>query len=72
MKTKPFSHKLILNKKTVANLNQLEMKNVNGGLILPTRIGCEETMYSTCVYSFCPCGTYDVTEVSCELPQCAL
>ncbi len=73
MKKKNLSHKLNLNKKTVANLNQHKMRDVKGGLILiQTRIGCVETMYSTCVYSFCPCGTYDVTEASCEIPLCAL
>jgi len=31
MKAKDFSKKLILNKKTIANLNKKEMENVEGG-----------------------------------------
>jgi bacteriocin-like protein len=33
MKAKTFSKKLVLNKKTIANLNNNEMKKINGGWI---------------------------------------
>ena len=36
MKTKKFSKKLTLNKKTIANLKDKEMKEVNGGATNPS------------------------------------
>lgn len=75
MKTKRLSSSLKLNKKTVANLSSLELDKAKGGLFpFPiSRNGCVETLYSDCVVSYC-CFTdpYAMTEVSCEIPKCAL
>lgn len=54
MKTKPFDKKLVLNKKTVAHLNNSEMKAVEGGdMPLCVTIGAD-----TCIsYEGWTCGT---------------
>ncbi len=46
MKPKNFSKKLILNKKTIADLNNKEMKDVVGGV--KTRIDCT---WGTCIFT---------------------
>lgn len=55
MKTKKFSKKLLLNKKTIADLNNVKLKNVPGG--------GHDTVYITCP----PCiVTDDGCTYSCE------
>ena len=55
MKSKKFDKKLVLNKKTVAHLNNEEMVAANGGIILspmPTCVWiCTETC--SCLLSVC-------------------
>ena len=55
MKSKKFSMKLTLNKKTIVNLNGNAMKEVHGGII-PTygRTSCGTDCYSG-VFPKCPC-----------------
>ena len=63
MKTKSFSKKLTLNKKTIANLRNDEMNGVHGGLRPCTRIDptCERACLTdeTCWPYSCSCVTYD-------------
>lgn len=72
MKTKKLSKKLILNKKTVVNLNSAEMSDVNGGKVFPpiSQFGCVYTLDSICVVSYCFCDPYEITEYSCQIPLC--
>jgi hypothetical protein len=56
MKTKKFEKKLTLNKKTVANLNILAMKNVQGGVMTQT-----ECLTCPIEYSPLPCNTRPIT-----------
>jgi hypothetical protein len=51
MKAKIFSKKLVLNKKTVSNLNNVDMKVVKGGIDDPNTIGGRDT-------NPCHCPTY--------------
>jgi hypothetical protein len=60
MKTKTFVKKLILNKKTVTNLDNLAMNDVQGGAINLSRIsycvGCPTvTTCNTCAPVTCNC-----------------
>jgi hypothetical protein len=45
MKTKKITKKLVLNKKTVSDLDKLEQSNVKGGIW--------HTILNTCRYTFC-------------------
>jgi hypothetical protein len=54
MKTKKFSNKLVLNKKTVANLKNGEMKEVQGGKSVPS-CPCPYTDFCpTWIFTICP------------------
>lgn len=65
MKTKKFSAKLLLNKKTIANLINAEMSNLKGGE--KTRITCGSCWYTmTC--NPCPC----ITEPDCTWEPCTV
>jgi natural product precursor len=64
MSPKQFSRKLILNKKTIANLNNGEMNNVKGGTV-PTSGITKCTVYLPCNYpTYYPdsCGTFCYTD----------
>jgi hypothetical protein len=58
MKTKKFEKKLVLKKKTIANLNNGQLGQVKGGL-LPTRTDC-----LTCVD--CPTDTCETCPATCN------
>ncbi|HLP47074.1 MAG TPA: class I lanthipeptide [Candidatus Kapabacteria bacterium] len=58
MKTKRFNKKLVLNKKTIADLSNFEMGKIQGGLITTSRLGtCFETICTRCETN-CPAGAY--------------
>jgi hypothetical protein len=63
MKQKKFNKKLILNKKTIANLNNGEMKDVNGGKddisnsLCITCFTCDTDCGATCFGVTCPTRT---------------
>jgi hypothetical protein len=71
MKSKNFKKKLVLNKKTIADLNNAQLGLVKGGVIPPTLSECAEKCPTnlcteTCL-SQCVCtGTYCFT---CD-PKC--
>jgi hypothetical protein len=73
MKPKNFSKRLLLNKKTVANLNQKSMSNVKGG---GTGITCEwcnsdaSCMVTKCDWDETEYTGCDCTDVSCGIYQC--
>ena len=49
MKKKTFARRLVLKKKTVANLNNNEMKNLHGGAGITSPTKCRmNTCYKTC------------------------
>jgi natural product precursor len=50
MKTKKFNKILVLNKETVSNLNDNEMKSVNGGGIMSAITGCTSCMSISCLF----------------------
>jgi len=69
MKPKDFKKKLLLNKKTVVNLNKSEKQNVNGGApeTLVGTCSCYEpcdTLGNTCATY---CGTCELTCDTCNL-----
>jgi hypothetical protein len=51
MKSKQFNKKMTLNKKTVANLNNGEMREVNGGDICPHKITYQAGSCPTVCYT---------------------
>jgi len=61
MKRNTLERKLVLNKKTVSNLENQEMKNVKGGAI--------GTYYATCVSLAIVCNTNE--DCSCKITICA-
>ena len=63
MKTKKFSKKLSLNKATVADLNNSQMKTVQGGAPW-TSIGIQNKCYTMCLTGAC-CPTIYQTEHCC-------
>ena len=69
MKTKKFEKKLALNKKTVANLNNVQLSNVKGGGVIPSDPGfaCLPTFETcgTCAATCDTCFTECVTCVTC-------
>ncbi len=72
MKTRKMTRKLVLNKKTVANLDSRSMRNVQGGDLTNITCGrlcetidltCYETQCGSC-FNTCPVTLCD-TECSC-------
>jgi hypothetical protein len=71
MKTKNLSPKLSLNKKTIANLNNKEMKNLIGGY--PATFGPNSCEFNVCHTQFYPschtwwyrCGCEPIETVGC-------
>jgi bacteriocin-like protein len=56
MKTKTFSKKLSLNKKTVANLNDKEMQGIYGGETLELTVCITRCGVSDCACTFTRCS----------------
>jgi hypothetical protein len=62
MKEKKLSKKLVLNKERIAQLNDLGMANLQGGMAASD--SCEFTCYDTCQLTkcvHCPGPTTDIT-----------
>ena len=63
MRTKQFNKKLVLNKKTVANLNAADMAHVKGGEtglscpVCDTIVSCYQTHCKTCLTLCVECFT---------------
>jgi len=55
MKSKNFKKKFVLNKKTIVNLTNNQMKGVAGGEIWPTEKNCPYTVHNpgSCAYTIC-------------------
>lgn len=53
MKSKNFNKKLILNKKTIATLNRIEMKDVNGGFDPILTVNCSVDCTAICSMIMC-------------------
>ena len=60
MKPRNFERRLSLNKKTISNLNNGQMGNVNGGGPGPTAFPCEFTVH----YTYC--GTCPTEPPTCN------
>jgi hypothetical protein len=60
MKIKNLNKRLILNKKTIATLNRIDMKDVNGGNIV-TFFLCTLSCHTVCDFAIC---------MSWDLPHC--
>lgn len=77
MKTKNFKRKLVLNKKTVVNLNIGELNHVKGGCATEVQ-SCPQTatisMIIICeTYNNCPpTKDYPLTNCTCALASCDL
>jgi hypothetical protein len=57
MKNKKFNKKLLLNKKTIANLKNGEMKKAQGGNTGPTCPACPFTDFChTWIFTICSCS----------------
>jgi natural product precursor len=79
MKTKKFEKKLSLNKKTIAHLNNGDMKSLQGGDV-PSGCTCPfcQVNENSTVISLCPtvaptcqtCATEAPPEVQCAGPPC--
>jgi natural product precursor len=75
MKTKKFEKKLSLNKKTIANLNNGDMKHLQGG-IKPTGCTCpfcrvtENSLCPTAAITCQTCDTKAPPGQQCEGPPC--
>lgn len=63
MKTKKFSKKLALNKKTIADLESATLKNIKGGIVIYTGIQDDPScLHFTCApnctyFPYCPPNT---------------
>lgn len=60
MKTKKVNQKLVLKKRTVANLNTAEMRYIQGGLVNEVKYKTIEESYCVCTTT-CPSETYHCT-----------
>ena len=65
MKTKIFRKKMVLNKRTIANLNNHEMKDVYGGIDYTHRTNCECNTLRSCWTDATCCGP-------CETESCTI
>jgi hypothetical protein len=68
MKTKKFRKKLTLNKKTIANLADVTMAAVKGGLLWESEVdptACAGGGDETIAYSWCQTCMIEDTQVNC-------
>ena len=73
MKQKKFKGKLVLKKKTIANLENIEMKSANGGMKYTAQAECtEECTLTDCIWTTpCWCLTPECTGPFCtNSPSC--
>jgi hypothetical protein len=64
MKTREFNKKLVLNKKTVVNLNQEDLQSIKGGYEKTTLYWCVSRNYCSELPRICE------TRLFCSVPYC--